>query len=535
MDTTLLYIIISLLLAASALMLMDYPYIGGSVLASGAGERIFIRVTAPFLLIAAIVLPCFYPEYFTQMTEGLLSPKSVANILPVGMATALSSAIMWKLSRFVAVPFAFIAAIAGLGLANGDTITFKESMPYILSWIAAPLFCAFISATFYLLFALMQRGGKNHFAKTEARMLSLSTIVALLLIPAAGLNNSMIFTYLPSEYGSLTPYIAGGAVIVLMPLVARSINRDKWDIADYELDTNPQSILSLMMGLLVCFALFSSPLPQYVGLRATPLPAGTLFIAALAGISIFSKRTLTEGPEIIKGIITTYLSPILALLLSFCLGKILDREILGTIIVLGIFLTVGGVMFFVRRQNKSNLNKQILRSQQQRYYSTQKSLSALEVRAEMTEKDLLNKLENKRKELVDFAMGISEQKNYMESVFDQLKMVRSTKDGAEKDARTEELLKSLHDRMYFTREMNDFYSRSEELHKDFNMRLMEAFPHLTENERKLATLLRQGFSSKYIASLMSITPKSVEINRYRLRSKLGLRRSDNLITFIKSI
>ena len=88
MDITLLYIIISLLLAASALMLMDYPYIGGSVLASGAGERILIRVVAPFLLIAAIVFPCFYPDYFAQMTEGLLSPKSVANILPVGMATA---------------------------------------------------------------------------------------------------------------------------------------------------------------------------------------------------------------------------------------------------------------------------------------------------------------------------------------------------------------------------------------------------------------------------------------------------------------
>ena len=83
--------------------------------------------------------------------------------------------------------------------------------------------------------------------------------------------------------------------------------------------------------------------------------------------------------------------------------------------------------------------------------------------------------------------------------------------------------------------MNDFYAQSEILHKDFNMRLGEAFPNLTESERKLANLLRQGLSSKYIASLMNITPKSVEISRYRLRAKLGLRRSDNLIQFIKTI
>jgi len=89
--------------------------------------------------------------------------------------------------------------------------------------------------------------------------------------------------------------------------------------------------------------------------------------------------------------------------------------------------------------------------------------------------------------------------------------------------------------MYFTSEINDFYARSEILHRDFNRRLGEAFPNLTENERKLANLLRQGFSSKYIASLMNITPKSVEINRYRLRAKLGLNRGDNLIKFIKSI
>ena len=34
---------------------------------------------------------------------------------------------------------------------------------------------------------------------------------------------------------------------------------------------------------------------------------------------------------------------------------------------------------------------------------------------------------------------------------------------------------------------------------------------------------------------MNITPKSVEISRYRLRTKLGLKRSDNLVQYIKSL
>ena len=138
-------------------------------------------------------------------------------------------------------------------------------------------------------------------------------------------------------------------------------------------------------------------------------------------------------------------------------------------------------------------------------------------------------------ELVDFAVGVSEQKEYMEDVYQRLSRIRKQTDPSEKDAATDELLSSLRERMYFTREMNDFYARSEVLHRDFNMRLKESYPSLTESERKLANLLRQGFSSKYIASLMNITPKSVEISRYRLRIKLGLSRSDNLVQFIKSI
>ena len=74
-----------------------------------------------------------------------------------------------------------------------------------------------------------------------------------------------------------------------------------------------------------------------------------------------------------------------------------------------------------------------------------------------------------------------------------------------------------------------------DVHEDFNAKLAENFPDLTQQEKRLAALLRLGFSSKYIATLMNITPKSVEISRYRLRQKLGLTRGDNLVNFIKSI
>ena len=96
---------------------------------------------------------------------------------------------------------------------------------------------------------------------------------------------------------------------------------------------------------------------------------------------------------------------------------------------------------------------------------------------------------------------------------------------------------AIRQRLSYDRDVDSqyFYAQAEYLHEDFNAKLSENFPDLTPQERRLATLLRLGFSSKYIATLMNITSKSVEISRYRLRQKLGLSRGDNLVNFIKSI
>lgn len=532
---SILYIVISVLFAGTFLMMLELPFVSGPVLASGAGERIAVRLLVPILLLGGLCVPVFWPEYFVNMTSGLLKVGGIANVLPVGIATAVAAMAVRGFSRYAAVPFAFIAALAGLGLAGGKAINSTEVLPYIVSWTAAPILCGLFSAIIYMMFAAWHRNRNTHMALMEARILSASTVAAFILIPLFALNNSLIFNYLPSGLGYRAAIVACVCAVLIWPLVRRMAVFTKWNIADYELDTNPQSVFSLMAGMILCFAMFTSPLPGKIGLASTPLPAGTLYIAALAGISICSRRTLTDGSQIIKGAVAMYLSPLMAFLLAYCLGRIMDGEITGTLIVFGIILLVAGITIFIRHQSRLLMDQQIARAHEQQVYSTRKSLSALEVRAEMTEKDLLNKLDLKRKELVDFAVGISDQKDFMESVYEQLKEVRATREGAERDARTDSLLRSLRERMYFTREMNDFYARSEELHKDFNEKLAESFPHLTENEKKLANLLRQGFSSKYIASLMNITPKSVEINRYRLRAKLGLERGENLIKFIKSI
>lgn len=67
----------------------------------------------------------------------------------------------------------------------------------------------------------------------------------------------------------------------------------------------------------------------------------------------------------------------------------------------------------------------------------------------------------------------------------------------------------------------------DEKNQEFIERLVERHPGLTQGERHLATLLRVELSTKEIAMLSGTTPKTINMNRYRLRKSLGLSSEDD--------
>lgn len=79
---------------------------------------------------------------------------------------------------------------------------------------------------------------------------------------------------------------------------------------------------------------------------------------------------------------------------------------------------------------------------------------------------------------------------------------------------------------------NDFETRFETTFDSFYNVLLEKFPALTPNERKLCALIRSGLSSKDIAILTFQNPQSIDVARYRLRKKLNLMKEENLTDFL---
>ncbi|KQC31825.1 hypothetical protein AAY42_17100 [Flagellimonas eckloniae] len=68
--------------------------------------------------------------------------------------------------------------------------------------------------------------------------------------------------------------------------------------------------------------------------------------------------------------------------------------------------------------------------------------------------------------------------------------------------------------------------------RKFLKKLKKAHPNLSPNDIRLCAYLRLNLSSKEIAPLLNISPRSVEIKRYRLRKKMDLSHDDNLVNYI---
>ncbi len=80
-----------------------------------------------------------------------------------------------------------------------------------------------------------------------------------------------------------------------------------------------------------------------------------------------------------------------------------------------------------------------------------------------------------------------------------------------------------------------FLIKFEQKHKSFFKTLKSQHPQLTNNDLRLCACLKLNMETKDIASLMNLSVRAVENNRYRLRKKLNLSSSDNLNEYFLTI
>ncbi|TVR77939.1 MAG: Y Y Y domain-containing protein [Saprospirales bacterium] len=138
-------------------------------------------------------------------------------------------------------------------------------------------------------------------------------------------------------------------------------------------------------------------------------------------------------------------------------------------------------------------------------------------------------IESKNRELAISTMSLIKKNKVLNGIKTELNKLKSdSKDLKKVINLINKNLKSSDDWDFFERAFNN-------ADKEFFRKIKAKHPGLTTDDLRLCAYLRLNLSSKEIAPLLGISPKSVEIKRYRLRKKMDLTSEVNLTEYILEV
>ncbi len=207
--------------------------------------------------------------------------------------------------------------------------------------------------------------------------------------------------------------------------------------------------------------------------------------------------------------------------------------ILGIIIVVffGVILLL--LNYLVKSNKKHRLLKKQIKSNEKRYLLKIESLEKSVEDKINRHEDLGKELKFRQNEMVTMAMSIIHKNEFLTSLKNEIIKIKANIRDHETRLGLNKLSLMITQDLSIDRDREKFQMHISEQNSNFNHRLSEAFPSMTDNEKRLASMLRLNLSSKEIASILNISPKSVEMNRYRLRKKLKVDPKVNLSDFIR--
>lgn len=178
------------------------------------------------------------------------------------------------------------------------------------------------------------------------------------------------------------------------------------------------------------------------------------------------------------------------------------------------------------------------------YYKKQKKELVLKNKRDLELKQLENEqqlmqlnneklkqdIENKNRELAISTMSLIKKNEFLNSIKDELKKANEAE-----DTQLKPVIKIIDKNLNNTDDWKFFQEAFNNADKDFLKKVKSKHPNLTPNDLKLCAYLRLNLSSKEIAPLLNISPRSVEVKRYRLRKKMDLPHESSLTNYILEI
>lgn len=211
--------------------------------------------------------------------------------------------------------------------------------------------------------------------------------------------------------------------------------------------------------------------------------------------------------------------------------ELLKRNLwlLGSILVLGLAFSI-----FLYKWYKRRKGLQLIETRYQLELS-QREISELKLHQQELElQNVQSALDNSQQEVTSFAVFLRSRNELLGKIREMIK------EGYRMD--NQALVPHLKKVNAFISQYqsgdktnNTLLLSVEEKNKEFIEKLVKQHPNLTQGEKYLATLLRVNLSTKEISMITGSTPKTINMNRYRLRKSLNLSTEEDLTTYLQSV
>ena len=190
-----------------------------------------------------------------------------------------------------------------------------------------------------------------------------------------------------------------------------------------------------------------------------------------------------------------------------------------------ILLTLIFTWYFLSRRYYNRKQERLLAEAQKEL--DLKELESSQKIIKLNNDKLRNDIETKNRELATSTMSIIKKNEFLNTIKIELL------EGKEKNV--SKVVHIIDKNLNNTDDWKMFQEAFNNADKKFLDKVKDKHPDLTPNDLRLCAYLRLNLSSKEIAPLLNISPRSVEVKRYRLRKKMSLDHNSNLTNYILEI
>lgn len=194
--------------------------------------------------------------------------------------------------------------------------------------------------------------------------------------------------------------------------------------------------------------------------------------------------------------------------------------------VLVIITFVYSIKEYYKRKNRKLKEEEVKRLEYQNLLQEKKI-------SEIEREQLRSELKYKGQELANITINTSRRNSLINGLISKLQTLNSFDDTEDIKNSASELIRELEVQLKDESDWQKSEGYFNTIYDGLLDRLKSTYPSLSKTDMKLCVYIKLNMTTKEMANLMNISPRSVEMARYRLRKKLGLHSDDDIRSVLR--